>query len=136
MYHGHDTDTLDDIDVRNRFFLHVEGTDGRTRKINLGGGLPQGVLVGEWITLCLLAGDGLVYMIASHDESCFKAGQYQTKAWVHGRRQTCMGKSDGPSRHYACFSTEYGNGCICLDPEAPPQSQSLSNNSKLGMTSG
>ena len=42
MYHGHDVDTLDDIDVRNRIFVHVTGTDGRVRKINLGGELPSG----------------------------------------------------------------------------------------------
>jgi hypothetical protein len=61
-----------------------------------------------------------VYLIASHDESCFKAGQFCTRGWVEGKRQTCMDKSEGPSHHYACFAVEWGNGCICLDPEAPP----------------
>ena len=43
MYHGHDTDELDDIDVRNRHFITIVGTDGISRKISLGGELPPGM---------------------------------------------------------------------------------------------
>ena len=42
MYHGHDTDDLDDINVRDRHFVTVVGTDGTSRKISLGGELPPG----------------------------------------------------------------------------------------------
>ena len=42
MYKGHDVDDLDDIDIRNRHFITVEGTDGVRRKISLGGELPPG----------------------------------------------------------------------------------------------
>jgi hypothetical protein len=47
-YKGHDVDDLDDIDVRNRHFVTIAGTDGVTRKISLGGELPRGVA-----TVCL-----------------------------------------------------------------------------------
>ena len=43
MYYGHDTDDLDDINVRDRHFVTVAGTDGTIRKIRLGVELPQGV---------------------------------------------------------------------------------------------
>ena len=54
MYQGFDTDNLEDIDVRNRHFITITGTDNKVRKISLGGELPPG--------------DGPVYLIASHDE--------------------------------------------------------------------
>ena len=67
-----------------------------------------------------MLGDGPVYLPASHDESCFKAGQFCTSAWMEGKKKYCMDKSEGPSHHHACFTVEWGNGCICLDPEGPP----------------
>ena len=59
-------------------------------------------------------------MLASHDESCFKAGQFCTHAWMEKKKKMCMDKSEGPSHHYSCYTVEWGNGCICLDPEGPP----------------
>ena len=71
--------------------------------------------------------NGIIDLIASHDESCFKAGEQQTGAWCPNKRQQCQDKSDGPSVHFACFAVEYGNGCICMHPDddVPPYPVSL-----------
>ena len=61
-----------------------------------------------------------MYLLASHDESCFKAGQFCSHAWMEEKKKVCMDKSEGPSHHYSCYTVEWGNGCICLDPEGPP----------------
>ena len=72
LYHGEEVDELADIDVRNRHFVHVKGTDGKMRKINLGGELPPGghcclLMLGPH-PLVIAVGDGPVYLLASHDE--------------------------------------------------------------------
>ena len=81
------------------------------RKFDLGGKIPEDF--------------GPIYMIASHDESCFKAGEYCDRAWTHkDDKETCRNKSDGPSLHIASYSVEWGNGKINTDPTsehpAPP----------------
>jgi hypothetical protein len=51
MYKGHDVDDLEDIKIRDSFFIHVSGRDGKVRKINLGGELPPGTIT------CLIRND-------------------------------------------------------------------------------
>ena len=106
MYKGEDRDALEDLQVQNCHFVTITGTDGKVKKISLGGELPPG--------------DGPVYLLASYVESCFKAGKLCTRARVEDKRQSCMDKSEGPSHHLACLTVEWGNGCICLDPGGPP----------------
>ena len=78
--------------------------NGRT--FDLGGKIPTG--------------DGPVYIIASHDESCAKAGEFETRLWQHkDSKKICKDKTDGPSLHLASFSVEYGNGKITTDPTNP-----------------
>jgi len=99
-----DADTIQDQSVRQGHTIEVTGRDGKVRKIDMGG---------------LINADGIVYLLASHDESCFKAGQIETKGWVKGGMKLCMDKSEGPSVHFACYCVEYGNGTICLEPGEP-----------------
>ena len=99
-----DADGINDCSIREGHSVAITGLDGKVRNVDLGGLLPV---------------DGTVYLLASHDESCFKAGEFENKAWVKGGMKICMDKSEGPSVHFACFCVEYGNGTICLDPEAP-----------------
>lgn len=99
-----DADTIQDQTVRQGHIIQVTGRDGKVRGIDMGGIIPV---------------DGIVYHLASHDESCFKAGEIETKGWVKGGMKMCMDKSEGPSVHFACYCVEYGNGTICLEPDKP-----------------
>ena len=101
-----DVDILsnESMDLREHFY-DIKGGDGKTRRVDLGGLLPEG--------------DGRVHIVATHDESCFKSGEFETKAWVEGTRQVCKDKGQGSSIHLACFGVEYGNGTICMDPDDP-----------------
>ena len=55
-----EADIVDDVLLRVHV-VDVTGDDGVTREVDIGGILPSG--------------DGLVHLIASHDESCFKSGE-------------------------------------------------------------
>ena len=77
--------------------IHKEtiiGSNGVSRTFDVGGKLP--------------AGTGPIYMLASHDESCAKAGEYSDRAWAHkDDKQVCRDKSQGPSLHIASYSVEW-----------------------------
>ena len=88
--------TIDkDADIKHTVHMEtIVGGDGVERTFVLGGKIPQG--------------DGPVYMLVSHNESCCKAGEYQERAWAHkDDKQVCRDKSQGPSLHIASFSVEW-----------------------------
>ena len=96
-------DLPEDISLRVTKYK-VTGGDGKERVIDFGGWVPP---------------QGTVKLLASHDECCFKAGEVEGKGWKEKGKQSCVDKTDGPSLHVAAFSCEWGNGCVCLDPEGP-----------------
>ena len=99
-------DDLADQSLRLNHFHEIIGSDGLSRLIDFCGELPF---------------DGRrIPLLITHDESCFAAGEFEGKAWVKGKRQQCKDKTKGPSHHYSCFGTEYGNGVLCLDPMGHP----------------
>lgn len=110
--------------IAARVAMHkVTDADGLTMDIDIGGILPT---------------EGPVHFFASHDESCFAAGDFESsvphpdlacfslpllllQAWQHNDapKKQCKSKSTGPKLHYASFVVEYGNGTICLRPDQP-----------------
>lgn len=101
-----DADELEDLSARVVKYT-IADRGGVAREIDFGGVLPS------------RAGT-VVHLLASHDESCAKAGEFQTRGWVKSDSYTCMDKSAGPSVHSAKYLVEYGNGTICLEPDMPP----------------
>ena len=98
-----DSDLVEDSSLRVCQY-QVKGSDGVTRIIDFGGVVPE---------------TGIVKLLASHDECCFKAGEVEKCGWKEKGKQSCVDKTDGPSLHVAGFSCEFGNGCICLCPQLP-----------------
>ena len=97
--HGNET-------MEHRKFYSTFVVDGVPRDIDMGGFVDPD-------------GTSDVYLHASHDESCFKAGEQQAGGFLEVGTQCTRDKSEGPSIHYACFVVEYGNGTICLEPWNP-----------------
>lgn len=100
-----ENDKLEDIALRSHDITLVGG-DGKTRTFDVGGVFPETFR-------------GRKCLLASHDESCFKAGEFEKAGWVKKGTQVCMDKSQGPSLHIADYLVEWGNGTICLDPAGP-----------------
>lgn len=98
-----DCDVLSDVSLRIRR-CRITGGDGKERTFDFGGEVPP---------------HGMVKMLASHDECCFKAGEVEKCGWKEKGKQSCVDKTDGPSLHVAGFSCEWGNGCVCLWPDGP-----------------
>ena len=93
-------DGVEDTSDKDRDITHtitmetIIGAKGVSRTFDLGGKIP--------------AGTGPIYMLASHDESCCKAGEYCDRAWAHkDDNQVCRDKSAGPSLHIASYSVEW-----------------------------
>ena len=96
-------DLLEDLTLSSCSFA-VTDRGGVIRQIDFPGELPQ----------------GKVYLLSSHDESCAKAGEMETKGWRPVGSYSCIDKSQGPSVHSAKFGVEFGNGTICMEPNKPP----------------
>ena len=92
---GIEVKTDKDADIKHTIHMEtITGSDGVPRTFDVGGKLPDG--------------DGPIYMLASHDESCAKAGEYSDRAWAHkDDKQVCRDKSQGPSLHIASYSVEW-----------------------------
>ena len=137
----------EDLIAGRETFYDITDARGLKMRVDMGGIVPQR--------------DEPIYLLASHDESCFAAGDFESKvpcclclhamtnmlfgrrgftearrtlialllqAWQHedAPKKQCKSKSTGPKRHYASFSVEWGNGCICLRPDLPrPKAISL-----------
>ena len=72
----------------------LTGRNGVERTFDLGDKIPPG--------------GGPIYMLASHDDSCDKAGEYSNCAWaLKDDKEVCHDKSQGPSLHIASFSVEW-----------------------------
>ena len=95
-------DDVDDVHLRITL-TKVTGDDGMERMVDLGGVLPPG--------------NEPVYLLVSHDESCFKSGEHETRGWIKDGSQTCLDKSKGSSLHFADFSCEWGNGTVSWTKE-------------------
>ena len=85
-------------DIRHTLIIicpqRITGRKGVERTFDLGGKIPPG--------------DGPICMLASHDESCAKAGEYSNCPWAHkDNKEVCRDKSQGPSLHIASFSVEW-----------------------------
>ena len=74
---GIEVKTDKDADIKHTIHMEtITGSDGVPRTFDVGGKLPDG--------------DGPIYMLASHDESCAKAGEYSDRAWAHkDDKQVC-----------------------------------------------
>ena len=102
----HSTDKIDDMSALSgpKFVYNILGGDGVVRKINLGDMLHPDHQ-GKYI---------LFYV---HDESCFDAGEQQTKGWLMNGQRVCMDKGRGPKRHLSSRICRYGNGTLDSDPD-------------------
>ena len=90
-------DTSDkDRDIKHTITMEtIIGSKGVSRTFDLSGKIPDDTAP--------------IYMlqVASHDESCCKAGVYCGRAWAHkDDNQVCRDKSAGPSLHIAPYSVE------------------------------
>ena len=76
----------------------LPGTNDRgepcSRTFDLGGILPECMQDSEDFTRI----DNHYCIIASHDKSCCKAGEYSNRAWEHrDAKETCRDTSDSPA---------------------------------------
>ena len=53
---------------------------------------------------------GLVYILFTHDESCFKAGDQERCGWVEKGKQSCIEKSQGPALHLGSSTMRSSRG--------------------------